>query len=178
LQDCLFAGSIEGSEVNSCGGLVGWATATGFISNCLMMGNMNISPNGGDVICRNNSRAILQDTYYISDWGAGIPYDAKSADQQSARSGELCYLLNAGRKDGNQAWFQTLNEDYHPVPDSSHLPVWYYEGAYINEDPDGIGNILINKQQEKTGIYDLSGRRIYGKPMQGIYIMNGRKVVR
>ena len=178
LQDCIFAGSIEGSEVNSCGGLVGWATATGFISNCLMMGNMNISSDGGDVICRNNSRAILQDTYYISDWGAGIPYDAKSADQQSARSGELCYLLNAGRKDGNQAWFQTLNEDYHPVPDSSHLPVWYYEGAYINEDPDGIGNILINKQQEKTGIYDLSGRRIYGKPMQGIYIMNGRKVVR
>ena len=109
LQDCIFAGSIEGTEVNSCGGLVGWATATGFISNCLMMGNMNISSDGGDVICRNNSRAILQDTYYISDWGAEIPYDAKSADQQSARSGELCYLLNAGRKDGNQAWFQTLN---------------------------------------------------------------------
>ena len=64
------------------------------------------------------------------------------------------------------------------MPDSNHLPVWYYEGAYINEDPDGIGNILINKQQKKTGIYDLRGRRIYGKPMQGRYIMNGRKVVR
>ncbi|MBO7168243.1 MAG: hypothetical protein J6V61_05815, partial [Bacteroidaceae bacterium] len=64
------------------------------------------------------------------------------------------------------------------VPDSSHLPFWYYEGASINEDPDAICNILIIKQQEKTGIYDLSGRRIYGKPMQGIYIMNGRTVVR
>ncbi|MBO7118917.1 MAG: CotH kinase family protein, partial [Bacteroidaceae bacterium] len=64
LQDCIFAGSINGPYVNSCGGLVGWATETGIISNCFMMGEMNISSAGGDIISRNNSRTIILDTYY------------------------------------------------------------------------------------------------------------------
>lgn len=176
IQDCIFAGSINGANVNMCGGLVGWASSTCLISNCLMMGKMNINSEGCDIICRNNSRAIILDTYYHIDWNISEPTDAISTDSYEMASGDLCCLLNAGRSEERQAWFQTLNEDNYPVPDNRHLPVWYYEGSYINEDPDGI-QIVRNQETKATDeIYDLSGRRILGTPTRGIYIMNGRKI--
>ena len=86
--------------------------------------------------CRNNSKAIVLDTYYYTDWNAQVSADAKSTDYYDMRSGKLCYELNAGRTDGKQAWFQTLDEDSHPVPDNIHpsalgaynlaLGVWSY----------------------------------------------------
>ncbi|MBR4129695.1 MAG: CotH kinase family protein [Bacteroidaceae bacterium] len=178
LQDCIFAGSINGENLSHCGGLVGWATATGIISNCLMTGKMNISSEGGDIICRNNGRAILFDTYYFSDWNAGVPVDAIQTDSQSMTSGLLCQQLNAGRTDDRQAWYQTLDEDLFPIPDKRHLPVWYFDGSYINENPDVVRNIPAHNPQNKIGIYDLSGRRLNSEPTRGIYIKNGRKMLR
>ncbi|MBQ8455771.1 MAG: CotH kinase family protein [Bacteroidaceae bacterium] len=177
MQDCIFAGSINGESVNSCGGLVGWATETCFISNCLMLGNMNISTEGGDIISRNNGRAILSNTYYLTEWEATKPADAISTDALDMASGKLCYQLNAGRTDDKQAWTQTLDEDAHPVPDRSHLPVWYYDGSYFNEDPDGIRTPFANGTSSDGRYFDLSGRQLSGKPQKGIYITNGHKVV-
>ena len=152
LQDCIFAGTINGDNVDCCGGLVGWATEMGFISNCLMAGKMNISSNGGDVICRNNGKAILQGTYYLppSQGGWGVPSEAISTDADEMSSGALCYKLNAGRDEA--AWYQTLDEDDYPVPDSRHLPVWFHEGTYVNEDP----NAFIAGDVNGDGEVDLS----------------------
>jgi voltage-gated potassium channel Kch len=177
LQDCIFAGSINGNSVDCCGGLVGWATATGLISNCLMMGSMNISSNGGDVLCRNNSRAIVLDTYYHTDWDAGVPVDALSTDNYSMVSGKLCHQLNAGRSEERQAWFQTLDEDSHPVPDNRHLPVWNFDGSYFNENPDAVQVPNGQRSMANGQCYDLSGRRIVGTPNRGIYIKDGKKIV-
>ena len=140
LQDCIYAGSINGDNVDCCGGLVGWATAMGLVSNCLMAGNMNISSSGGDVICRNNGRAILQDTYYLPphEGGWGIPSNAISTNSDDMVSGALCYQLNAGRSDDRRTWYQTLGQDSFPIPDNRHLPVWFYEGSYVNEDPNAV----------------------------------------
>ena len=178
LQDCIFAGTINGEKVDCCGGIVGWANSLGIISNCLMTGNMNISSNGGDIICRNNSRAILLDTYYYSDWDAGVPADAISTDWHDMASGKLCYQLNAGRSEERQAWFQTLDEDHYPVPDNRHLPVWQYANSYINESPDAIRPQIANEKWLNDKWYNLSGRRINSMPVHGIYIMNGKKMVR
>jgi len=189
LQDCIFAGSINGANVNSCGGLVGWATTMGLISNCLMAGKMNISSASGDIICRNNSRAIVQDTYYYSDWEATVPAAAISTDFYEMSSGKLCYMLNAGRTEEKQAWFQTLSEDSFPVPDNRHLPIWLYAGSYINESPDGIEAIQNSSQSSGAGgtqftihsngtMYDLSGRQLSNCQIQrGIYIKDGRKFI-
>ena len=177
IQDCIFAGSINGANVSYCGGLVGWASSTCLISNSFMMGKMNISSEGGDILCRNNSKAIVLDTYYLTDWNADKPVDAISTDRYSMTSGLLCQQLNAGRTDDRQAWYQTLDEDSFPVPDKRHLPVWYYDGSYINENPDIVHNIPAQPSQSKTGLYDLSGRRINGTPTRGIYIKDGRKIV-
>ena len=154
LQDCIFAGSINGSNVDCCGGLVGWATATGLISNCLMAGSMNISSSGGDVICRNNSKAIIQNTYYLppSAGGWGIPSGTISTNSNDMASGALCYQLNDGRTNDKRVWYQTLGEDNYPVPDKRHLPVWFHEGSYTNEDP----NAFIAGDVNADGEVDLS----------------------
>lgn len=176
IQDCIFAGTINGDKLTHCGGLVGWATSTGLISNCLMTGSMNISSTGGDIICRNNSRAILFDTYYLTTWDASVPADAISTDRHNMTNGKLCYQLNAGRSEERQVWFQTLDEDSFPVPDNRHLPVWYFDGSYYNESPDGIDIVALPQRKNEEGIFDLSGRRILDTPTRGIYIMNGRKI--
>jgi len=189
IQDCIFAGSINGDNVNSCGGLVGWATTTGVISNCLMAGSMNISSQGGDIICRNNSRAIIQGTYYYTDWGGTIPEAATGTDSYEMTSGKLCHMLNAGRTDDKQAWYQTLDEDRFPIPDNHHLPVWYFDGSFVNESPDGIEAIYDFPQSPGAGgtkfiihnneaVYDLNGRRISNKPSRGVYIQHNRKYVK
>ena len=164
---------------------MGWASTLGFISNCLMAGDIHISSEGGDVICRNNSNAILTDTYYLTDWHADIPAAAISTDAIDMRSGALCLLLNAGRTDDKAAWFQTLAEDPYPVPDNRHLPVWLYDGAYVNENPDGIDEIKNEKliMKDEGAVYDLSGRKVVnGKWLNGkwngIYIKNGKKYVK
>ena len=176
IQDCIFAGSINGSSVDCCGGLVGWATELGIISNSLMAGKMNISTNGGDIICRNNSRTIVLDTYYYSNWNADVSADAKSTDFYDTASGKLCYLLNAGRSEEKQAWYQTLNEDPYPVPDKRHLPVWYFSGSYINESPDLLSPAL-SKEGGNGAVFDLGGRRVVNAPLRdGIYIKDGRKI--
>ena len=187
IQDCIFAGSINGANVNLCGGLVGWASETGLISNCLMAGRMNISSEGGDIICRNNSRAIILDTYYHTGWNISEPTDAIRADSHDAASGALCHMLNAGRTEGRQAWYQTLDEDPYPVPDSRHLPVWYHEGSYVNEDPDGMETVRNSQSTTRSGedgaVYSISGQKLNGKHVNGkyphgIYIINGKATAR
>ncbi len=182
VQDCIFAGSISGDNVHSCGGLVGWASSIGYISNCFMAGAMNIRTEGCDVICRNSSSAILSDTYFLPGWSAGIPADAISTDSLEMGSGQLCCLLNAGRTEEKQAWFQTLDEDPFPVPDNRHLPVWPYGESYYNESPDGIETVHDSQfiTDNNEAVYDLSGRKIAnGKWLngksQGIYITEGKK---
>ena len=185
VQDCIFAGSISGDNLNCCGGLVGWATAMGIISNCLMAGDMNIGTTGGDVICRNSGKAVIQDTYYYTDWNVSVPSAAICADSYDMTSGRLCLLLNAGRTGDKQAWYQTLSEDHFPIPDNRHLPVWSHEGSYINEDPDGI-EAIHNSQfiihNDVSAIYDLSGRKmVNGKWLNGkwhgIFIKDGKKIM-
>ena len=163
---------------------MGWATSTGIVSNCLMAGGMNISSEGGDIICRNNSRAIILDTYYLTDWNTGQATEAISTNAYDMACGKLCCQLNAGRSEERQAWFQTLDEDRYPVPDNRHLPVWYYEDAYVNESPDGLKE-MHNSQipNHNTGtIYDLSGRIVQSSMFnvqlrKGIYIKDGKKNV-
>ena len=142
----------------------------------LMLGRMNISAEGGDIICRNNIRTIVLDTYYHLDWDISSPTDAISTDWYDMACGKLCYQLNAGRKDGRQAWFQTISEDSYPVPDNRHLPVWYFDNAYYNESPDGIETIDNGQWRMDNPIFDLSGRRVVGTPARGIYIRDGKKI--
>ena len=150
-----------------------------------MAGDMDISPSGGNIICRNSSQAIILDTYYYSDWNAEAPDEAVSTDFYDMASGKLCCQLNAERPQEKWAWYQTLNEDHFPVPDNRHLPVFPYNGSYINENPDGLKAIHNSQFTIHNGgtMYDLSGRKVQSSMFnvqlrKGIYIKDGKKVFR
>ena len=48
--------------------------------------------------------------------------------------------------------------------------------AFIGSTPTAINGVAADKTVD-TAVYDLSGRRVYGKLQKGLYIMNGKKVV-
>ena len=48
--------------------------------------------------------------------------------------------------------------------------------AFNGSTPTAINGVAADKVAD-TAVYDLSGRRIYGKLQKGLYIMNGKKVV-
>ena len=92
-----------------------------------------------------------------------------------ASTGDLCYKLNGDQK--NIVWYQTIGEDAYPVFDSTHGKVIKNEdGSYGY----ATGIEMVNDQMangKSDAIYDLTGRRVE-KPTKGLYIINGRKVVK
>ncbi|MBO7137461.1 MAG: hypothetical protein J6V92_03225, partial [Bacteroidaceae bacterium] len=46
-----------------------------------------------------------------------------------------------------------------------------------SEEPNGIVSPL-RETEEETAIYDLSGRKLSGKPACGFYIQNGKKILK
>ena len=48
--------------------------------------------------------------------------------------------------------------------------------AFNGSTPTAINGVAADKTVN-TAVYDLSGRRVYGKLQKGLYIMNGKKVV-
>lgn len=46
-----------------------------------------------------------------------------------------------------------------------------------NHGTTGIRPNLVQEQKKTEGIYDMQGRKVNGKPMPGIYIVNGKKTV-
>lgn len=48
--------------------------------------------------------------------------------------------------------------------------------AFNGSTPTAINGVAADKTVD-TAVYDLSGRRVYGKLQKGLYIMNGKKVV-
>lgn len=47
----------------------------------------------------------------------------------------------------------------------------------IEDDPDGIQYIETLEEDGTATYYDLSGRRLPGKPNKGVYIKDNKKVV-
>ena len=44
-------------------------------------------------------------------------------------------------------------------------------------DTTGIGEAVGDKRDGDDRMYDMMGRRVYGKPAPGLYIVNGRKII-
>ena len=64
ITDCLFDGSITGSNTTNCGGFVGWRGATLTFNNCLMAGTMAISQTDGSALFNRNGGSTLTNCYY------------------------------------------------------------------------------------------------------------------
>jgi hypothetical protein len=176
--------SVTGTGAQTCGALAGTLMQTQ-VDNCYVAGTVQVQSNGqlaaqfageaawNSVISKcytlgddftNATAAQLNNCY----WG--------NMATKGARSGELCFNLNDGET-VEPVFFQNLGKDKWPVLLSSHEIVRHSdEGFYYNGDyEDGIGNIEEQGARSKEqGIFDLSGRRISGKPTRGMYIQGGK----
>ena len=171
VRNCVFAGSITGANAHSCAGLTGWIGSNSHleISNCLVVGDLNVLENGGNVITRNPASATITNCYYLKPYSA-IPETATQVTEDQLKSGEVCYLLNGDQT--NIQWSQTLGEEDCPKPFPGLVVKQAQDGTYYNEVV-GIDKVAGNRTDV---IYDLSGRRVE-KAVKGIYIMNGKKVL-
>ena len=71
ITNCLFDGTITGSNTTNCGGFVGWRTGTLTFNNCLMAGTLGISiDNNSATFSRNNGeKTTLNHCYYKTSYG-------------------------------------------------------------------------------------------------------------
>lgn len=174
LENCLFAGSIKGSNTNNCAGMVGWLSGATTMDNCLYIAETEVGTNGSSTFARNSGWATLSNCYYLNTLG-NVESGASRVTTEQLQSGKVCYNLNQGATD-EPVWRQNIGEDAHPVLQSNHSVVFLVgEGLYSN-DENSIAEINANTNVQGKGFYSLSGMRVE-HPQQGIYIQGGRKVV-
>ncbi len=131
--NCLYAGSMTGRNTNSCGGIVGWASASTCISNCLLIADFDVSSDNSHTFCRNYGNVTSLNNFYLTSLGSTGSETRVTKDRLS--SGEICYLLNQGNN-GKDCWFQTLGIDEYPVLDESHGEIGYNNSEYYNKQQE------------------------------------------
>ena len=175
LQNCLFAGSMKGDNTNCCGGLVGWASSTTYISNCLQIANISVSASGSNTISRNYGNVISTNNYYLHSLGE--VGDEILVTEAKLQSGEICYQMNGNSSD-SPFWYQNLDNDQphdsYPVPLDSHGTV--YVGPYGFTNFSAIGSFVLKDGEEMSIPYEFQicdfkyNRDFFDTDYQPLYI--------
>jgi hypothetical protein len=99
-------------------------------------------------------------------------------EESQVQDGEICFLLNEGNI-MDPVWRQDIGTDQHPMLLSGHsIVIQNADGSYANiMDEDGIESIRNMQLINNNDIYDISGRKIVNRPMKGLYIVNGKKIL-
>lgn len=190
MHNCVNAGNITTTQEDAsdkyASAFIGWHGDIGIgqnsqLWNCLNIGQITpIEPNNYQLF-RGTFRSWENDydiLYHDAPY-QGV-HNAWETEDPLA-SGEVCWLLNQGETQGI-SYKQTLGVDPYPLPvdDGKHLPVLKAEdGTYYNE---GVGIVEPRaaelSERRSTSIYDLSGRRVERITRPGIYVQDGRKVMK
>ena len=132
ISNCLINCPMFGENTNSCGGVIGWSTASCTVKNTLILTQSGtISTSSCNTVSRNPDNCSVSDVYYVLQLG-----DAKGTKvtEEQLASGEVTYRLN-GSQSENVAWFQTIGTDATPRLFEGAI-VYLYGGKYINEQPN------------------------------------------
>ena len=118
-----FVGKIVGSETNACGGMIGWTydLALSILEDCFVAADFETDTEGCDTFGRNSGKVILDNCYYVTAYGATSSYGVQVTEAQLF-SGEVTFLLNSGKTDGTQHWYQSCGEG---LPTHSGSTVYY-----------------------------------------------------
>lgn len=117
INHCAFTGAINGSTTNKCGGFIGYTNKTSNISNSYVSATFGISSAGCNIVSRKGGTVTVTNCYYLNELGNYMDGITRMTAAQFA-NGEVCYLLNDGKTDGRQAWYQNLTPetgDKYPV---------------------------------------------------------------
>ena len=79
----------------------------GTIKNCFFMGTATGSSQSAGGICQTNNGTITN-CYYLADSETDAIDGTTYKTTAQFKSGEVCYLLNEGKTDGTQIWYQNL----------------------------------------------------------------------
>ena len=132
VSNCLINCPMYGESTNSCGGVIGWSTASSTVKNTLILSQgSTISSSSCNTVSRNEGNCSVSNVFYVE--AIGTSNGTKVTAEQLA-SGEVTYRLN-GSQSENVAWFQTIGTDVLPRLFEGAV-VYYYGGKYINEQPN------------------------------------------
>ncbi len=85
--NCLFDGSISDQSATNCGGFVGWRSSGSLtFTNCLMAGALNINVDNNSATFNRNGSSTLDNSYYITSYGAVQGTDAGSMSNETLLS--------------------------------------------------------------------------------------------
>lgn len=144
VQYCYNAGEPSG---NMTGGIVGDNTMEeavyGSIVSCYNIGELgNGNTALGGIVGKNQYAANIVDRCFfdktttgVNDLYGALSYPTNITNSQGLTtsdfsSGKAAYLLNEGKTDGSQVWYQTLGSDTYPVlRDSTHGTVYQTSGS-------------------------------------------------
>ena len=69
ITNCLFDGSITGSNTIKCGGMVGWRKTTLVYTNCFQNGTLNLKETSGSATFNRNGGSSFSNSYYKTAYG-------------------------------------------------------------------------------------------------------------
>ena len=152
LTNCIFAGKLEAPSANSNGGLIGWASTTTHMNNCIQIGEYNTGANGCYTIARNPGNVAYDGpVFYLNELGTTAA-GATKIEAADIASGALAFKAN-----GDQSaisWFQTLPGDAFPVPFADHGQVYAKPENGYRCDATPLGDVVYTNEAQTMNIPD------------------------
>ena len=146
------------AEATIDGGANGYLCQTneGTIKNCFFMGTATGSSQGAGGICQTNNGTITN-CYYLADSETDAIDGTTYKTTAQFKSGEVCYLLNEGKTDGTQIWYQNLaaEGDTWPVCNNTGNNTVYYATLFCG-GTSNAGNTYANTPKVKID-HDMTG---------------------
>ena len=151
----------EGANGNLC------QTNEGTIKNCFFMGKTTGSSQSAGGICQTNNGTITN-CYYLADSETDAIDGTTYKTTAQFKSGEVCYLLNEGKTDGTQIWYQNLaaEGDTWPVCNNTGNNT-VYNAILFCGGTSNAGNTYANTTKVKID-HDMTGS-VSLNPEQHIY---------
>ena len=167
IKDCYNRGNVIGDtkDIGGIGGYIGYSLVENCYSQATVSGNTNV---GG--ICGNSNKVDFQNAYYDSNLytGNAIGYlkDAttektEGKPSQAFESGEIAYLLQAGREEA--IWGQTLSgNDVQTYPVLGGAKV-YQNITYQDCAKDEAHTVYTYANEQKQESYDYTLQEVKAK---------------
>ena len=175
ITNCYNTGSVEGDN-GQVGGVCGFNGGT--ITNCYNIGSVNNGQGSGGICGPNNG--TITNCYYLSGTAtAGIYSGTGSAEvktEEQFRNGEVAWLLNSGKTDGSQAWYQAQSGEGFPNLNKNvqYRTVYRaYKHGETSPTYSNSANVLTmlhahaydsNATDEASGNHDMSCEQIEDNP--------------
>ena len=167
IKDCYNRGNVIGDtkDIGGIGGYIGYSLVENCYSQATVSGNTNV---GG--ICGNSNKVDFQNAYYDSNLytGNAIGYlkaatikQTEGKSSQAFESGEIAYLLQAGREEA--IWGQTLSgNDVQAYPILGGAKV-YQNITYQDCAKDEAHTVYTYANEQKQESYDYTLQEVKAK---------------